>query len=293
MSIDLTVPGIEALHDRRSEKWALHERDVLSMTIAEMDFPLAPPVVEAVGSALARDDLGYAPPAPRSLRRSFAGFAARRLDWAVDEEQVVLVPDVMIGLIELCRVIASPGEAIAFATPAYPPFYRALPQAGVRLIEIALHDDATLDLDSLDDALDAGARALVLASPHNPTGHVLARHELEAIAQRCAERDVWLLADEIHAPLTLDGAIAHPVAGGLRCRTAMRDRADRGVEGVQPRGTQGGAGRDRRRQCAGPGETDAAAARARWTVGGDRRRGGVRRRRPVARRGARAAGPQP
>lgn len=211
MTIDLSVPGLEALQERRSEKWALHERDVLSMTIAEMDFPLAPPVVEAVTVALGRHDLGYAPPAPQSLRRSFAGFAERRLGWAVDEEQVVLVPDVMIGLIELCRVIASPGDAIAFATPAYPPFYRALPQAGVRLIEIGLRDDASLDLDSLDDALNAGARALVLASPHNPTGHALARDELEAIANRCAEREVWVLADEIHAPLTLDGATHAPL----------------------------------------------------------------------------------
>jgi cysteine-S-conjugate beta-lyase len=206
VSIDLSVPDLEALHQRRSEKWALHERDVLSATVAEMDFPLAEPVAEAISSALARNDLGYPAPAPASLRRSFAGFARRRLDWVVDEQQVELVPDVMIGLIELCRVIASPGEAVAFATPAYPPFYRALPLAGVKLIELGLDADDRLDLEALDAALAAGARALVLASPHNPTGHVLELRELEAIADRCAERGVWVLADEIHAPLTLAGA---------------------------------------------------------------------------------------
>jgi cystathionine beta-lyase len=210
VSIDLSVPDLAALHERRSEKWALHDRDVLSATVAEMDFPLAEPVTEAISAALGRSDLGYATQASASLRRSFAGFARRRLDWAVDEEQIVLVPDVMIGLIELCRVIASPGEAVAFATPAYPPFYKALPQAGVRLIEIALRADGRLDLDALDGALAAGVRALVLASPHNPTGHVLPRNELEAIAEHCAERDVWVLADEIHAPLTLDGAAHTP-----------------------------------------------------------------------------------
>lgn len=210
VSIDLTVPDIAALHDRRSEKWAPHERDVLSATIAEMDFPLAAPVAEAILAAVARHDLGYPAPAPASLWSAFAAFARRRLRWEVDEQQIVLAPDVMIGLIELCRVIAEPGEAVAFATPAYPPFYRALPQAGVRLIEVGLDGEGRVDLEALDAALAAGARALVLASPHNPTGHVLDRDELEAIAERCAARGVWVLADEIHAPLTLAGATHTP-----------------------------------------------------------------------------------
>ncbi len=210
MAIDLSVPGVEEMHQRAGEKWAAYDADVLSATIAEMDFPLAPPVVAALRHAIDRGDLGYAPPATRSLRRSFARFAARRLNWTVDEDQIAIVPDVMIGLIELCRAIAAPGEAVAFATPAYPPFFSMLPTAGVKLIEIDLLGDGSLDLDGLDSALAAGARALVLASPHNPTGRALARSELEAIAARCAEREVWVLADEIHAPLALPGATHVP-----------------------------------------------------------------------------------
>ncbi len=122
----------------------------------------------------------------------------------------MLVPDVMVGLVELCRTIAGPGEPVAFATPAYPPFFGALPHAGVKLINVGLRADGSIDLDGLDAALAAGVRALVLASPHNPTGRVLPRGELEAIAERCAEREVWVLADEIHAPLTLPGATHLP-----------------------------------------------------------------------------------
>ena len=99
---------------------------------------------------------------------------------------------------------------MAFATPAYPPFFGALPYAGVKLINVGLHADGSIDLDGLDAALAAGIRALVLASPHNPTGRVLPRGELEAIAERCAEHEVWVLADEIHAPLTLPGATHVP-----------------------------------------------------------------------------------
>lgn len=210
MAIDLTVPDLEALHRRAGAKWAAHDPDVLSLTIAEMDFPPAPPVADVLHRAIDRGDLGYPAPARSALAGSFARFADRRLHWTVDEDQIVLVPDVMIGLVELCRVVAEPGEAVAFATPAYPPFFSMLPAAGVRLIEIDLLADGSLDLDALDTALAAGARALVLSSPHNPTGRVLPRGELEAIAERCAQREAWVLADEIHAPLTLPGSTHIP-----------------------------------------------------------------------------------
>lgn len=221
MSIDLSVPSVELLHERRSEKWALFERDVLSVTIAEMDYPLAEPVAQALRAAIARHGLGYAPPAPASLRRAFAGFAARRLRWVVDEGQVTLAGDVMQGLVELCRAICAPGDSVGFATPAYPPFFRELPRAGVALTGIDLHRDGALELDALDAALNAGIRVLVLVNPHNPTGLVLSRSELAMIAERCAEREVWVLADEIHAPLTLAGARHTP---WLEVSDAARDR---------------------------------------------------------------------
>ena len=115
MAIDLTVPGVEEMHRRAGEKWAAYDADVLSATIAEMDFPLAPPVVEVLRAAIDRGDLGYPAPARSTLRHAFARFAARRMRWTVDEEQIVLVPDVMLGLVELCRVIAAPGEAVGAA----------------------------------------------------------------------------------------------------------------------------------------------------------------------------------
>jgi len=205
-SVDLRVPDLPTLHERRSEKWAAHPPEVLCATIAEMDFPLAPAVTAVLEAAIERGDLGYAPAPPPALRDAFAGFAARRLDWTVDPEQITLVPDVMVGLIELCRALTEPGDAVAFATPAYPPFYEELPQAGVALREIPLGADGALDLAALGDTLAAGARVLVLSSPHNPTGRVLPRAELEAIAETCAEHDAWVLADEIHAPLVLPGA---------------------------------------------------------------------------------------
>jgi len=61
--IDLTVPSLEALGERRSEKWSLYDAGVLNATIAEMDFPLAEPDAEVLQAAIARNDVGYAPSA--------------------------------------------------------------------------------------------------------------------------------------------------------------------------------------------------------------------------------------
>jgi cystathionine beta-lyase len=209
-TINLAVPALGTLRERRSEKWVLYEPDVLSLTIAEMDFPIAAPIREALIASIDRSDLGYAVPAPETLSAALSAFARRRLNWSIDPEQVTVVPDVMLGLVELCRMLAAPGEAVGFATPAYPPFFRELATAGLRLVEVALRADGAIDLDALDAALADGLRAFVLANPHNPTGRVLPRSELEAIAERCAAHETWVLADEIHAPLVLPGATHVP-----------------------------------------------------------------------------------
>jgi cysteine-S-conjugate beta-lyase len=219
--IDLQVPDLATLHRRRSEKWSGYERDVLPSTVAEMDFPLAPEVTAALHAAIDRHDLGYTPPRATELPAAFAGFALRRMGWTVDQDQITPVPDVMAGLIELCRVLVAPGEQVAFFTPAYPPFFAELPQAGVELVQLPLGAGNVVDLEALEAALAGALRVLVLTNPHNPTGRVLPRAELEQIAELCASFGCWVLADEIHAPLVLEGAVHTP---WLEVSDAARER---------------------------------------------------------------------
>jgi cysteine-S-conjugate beta-lyase len=209
-AIDLQVPDLATLYERRSEKWSGPEPDVLPLTVAEMDFPLASEVTAALHAAVDRHDLGYTAPAAARIGAAFAGFAQRRLHWTVDPELVSLVPDVMAGLIELCRVLIEPGAQVAFFTPAYPPFFAELPQARVELVQLPLDTAGAVDLEALEGALAGGVRVLVLANPHNPTGRIVPRPVLEQIAELCVAYDVWVLADEIHAPLVLEGATHVP-----------------------------------------------------------------------------------
>jgi cystathionine beta-lyase len=144
------------------------------------------------------------------MNEALAGFARRRLDWEVDPEQVTLMPDVIVGIVESCKALLRPGDGIALATPAYPPFFAELPRAGFRIAELAIDRRGDFALDDLAAALRDGARALILVNPHNPSGRVIPRSQLRRIAELCAEREAWVLADEIHAPLVLSGATHTP-----------------------------------------------------------------------------------
>jgi cystathionine beta-lyase len=210
-----TLPGAEVfesvslaeLRARRSSKWVTHAEDVLPAFVAEMDFPLAPPIKDTLRAAVERDDCGYAHPG--GLGEAFAMFAADRFDWSVDPDRVWLVPDVMLGVAGLLAVTTSPGDGVVINQPVYPPFFSAITEAGRRVVNapLAAGDHGwELDLDALERAFAAGATAYLLCNPHNPTGRVFTRKELEGVARLARRYGVLVLADEIHAPLTLPGS---------------------------------------------------------------------------------------
>src|SRR6266498_677997 len=206
--LDFDGISLEALRRRQSAKWRAYPDDVLPAWVAEMDFALAAPVKQALLATVGLDDCGYAWRDPR-LGEAFAGFAQRRWSWRVDPGRVGLVPDVMMGIAEVLGVLTEPGDAVVVNTPAYPPFFATIAQVGRRVVEAPLargRGGFELDLEAVERALAAGARAWLLCNPHNPTGRVLGRGELEAVVELAARHDAVVVADEIHAPLTLPGA---------------------------------------------------------------------------------------
>jgi cystathionine beta-lyase len=198
---------LDVLRLRRSEKWRMHPPDVLPAFIAEMDYDLAEPVTDAIRAAVDRMDCGYAN--STGAGEAFAEFAAARHDWAVDPGWVSLLPDVMTGIEELLRAVTAPGDGVVINPPVYPPFYEHITAAGRHVVEVPLLRSPAgweLDFDGLEGAFSAGARAFVLCNPHNPTGRVFSRADLDRIAALAASYRVVVVSDEIHAPLTLPGA---------------------------------------------------------------------------------------
>jgi cysteine-S-conjugate beta-lyase len=201
--------SLDALRQRKSAKWRTYPPDVLPAFVAELDFDLAAPVVEAANAALAIGDCGYGHAG--ELGEVFAAFAAQRLRWSPDPSRVFAIPDVMTGIAEVIQALTPPRCGIVINPPVYPPFFYRLRLSGRRVVEAPLRRDAEgrydLDPEAIDRALAGdGVGAYLLCSPHNPTGRVWSREQLATVGDICQRRGVVLLVDEIHAPLVLAGA---------------------------------------------------------------------------------------
>jgi cysteine-S-conjugate beta-lyase len=209
----LPVDPLDVLRKRRSAKWQTYPADVLPLTVAEMDFALAPPVADALREAVGSSDTGYALAAP-GLGRALAGFAARRWHWDIDPASVTAVTDVGVGVVELLRLLARPGEAVVISPPVYPPFFDWVPEARARPLEVPLAHGAAgwrLDLAALEAAFATHPAAYVLCNPHNPVGRVHTPDELAALVRLARIYQVTLVSDEIHGPLVLPGATFTPL----------------------------------------------------------------------------------
>ncbi len=200
--------SLEQLRQRTSAKWRVHPDDVLPLWVAEMDAPLAEPTADALPDAITIGDTGY--PFGTGYAEALATFAAERWDWPVEVERTAIVPDVMLGIVEVLRLVTRPGEAVVINPPVYPPFYAFVSSADREVIEAPLDADGRLDLELLEAAFAravAGGRdaAYLLCSPHNPTGTVHTADDLTAVAELPAAHGVRVVADEIHAPVVLAG----------------------------------------------------------------------------------------
>ncbi|RHA37170.1 aminotransferase class I/II-fold pyridoxal phosphate-dependent enzyme [Cellulomonas rhizosphaerae] len=172
-----------------------------------MDVPQAEPVIRAVTDAMVAGDTGY--DTPTAYAEAFAPFALERFGWTVDVAAARTVPDVMTGIVEVIRLCTDPGDAVVINPPVYPPFTQFLEHADRRVVPVPLRG-ARLDLAALEEAFataTAGGRraAYLLCHPHNPTGTVHTVDELRAVGELARAAGVAVVADEVHAPLVLDG----------------------------------------------------------------------------------------
>lgn len=197
---------LHRLRERTSAKWRAFPADVIPAWIAEMDMPLAEPIAEALHAAVNRSDTGYR--WVGELPAALAEFAGARWAWDIDPDRVIVLPDVLTAICQTIQAFTEPGAGVVINPPVYPPFFSSIEQiTGRSVVSVPMIEDGTgrvaLDLDGLERAFARpDVSAYLLCSPHNPTGSVPTRSELEQVAQSAARHQVAVIADEIHAPLT-------------------------------------------------------------------------------------------
>lgn len=201
--------ALQELRTHRSEKWRSFPGDVLPLPVAEMDFPVAAPIRKLLLEMIEHSDLGYLGPIPE-LGQAFAAFAKRRWGWSADATQVRVAADVGVGVVEVLRVLTSAGDKILINSPVYPNFWSWSAEVHLKEIDIPFHESESavngshwiIDWDGIERAYASGIKAHLISNPHNPLGRVFTRDELARLAELAARYQVYILSDEIHAPLT-------------------------------------------------------------------------------------------
>jgi cystathionine beta-lyase len=133
----------------------------------------------------------------------------------VPPRQIRILPRVLHGVELAIEVFTPPACGVVIPTPAYPPFFETVRAAGRRVVEVPMRPATAglaLDLAGIDDALAAGARAVILCNPQNPTGRSFSREELAALAEIVEAHGARVITDEVHAPLTYSGVCHVPYA---------------------------------------------------------------------------------
>lgn len=200
---------IADLRRRDGEKWAPAGKETISSWVADMDFPVADVIKEAVLERM-QGDLGYPvwfdERGGGPLGEVFAERMRRRHGHAPDPTHVRLFTDINQSLLAVLTAATDPGDGVLLHTPACPPFVDVIARIGRRPLTVPAHEAGhgwEFPLAPMKDMAGAPGRTRVLfvVNPHNPTGRVLRRTELEELAAFALERDLLVISDEVHGDL--------------------------------------------------------------------------------------------
>ncbi len=212
----LELLSIERLRARRNNKWRFYPDDVLPAWVADMDFAAPAPIREFMQEMADSSDFCYAlkPPYPL-LEQVLAARMRDRFGWAMDGAPAEVVTDVVQGIALALMTLGEEGQGAVIQPPIYGPFLdatRSTRRPAVFNPLVLTEQSYAIDFDQLEQAASQNARFLLLCNPHNPSGRVFTREELEGLTQAALRHDLVILSDEIHADLVYRGNTHIPMA---------------------------------------------------------------------------------
>lgn len=184
-------------------------RDIIHLEIGEPDFATPEPVVAAGIAALRAGHTHYTGALGLPvLREAIAGFYAARWQAAVDSTRIVVTPGASGALLLTLGLLAGPGDEVLMADPGYPCNRHFAHFCDARAVTVPVDAGSgfQLTLESVERHATAATRAVLIASPSNPTGTAISPDELARIRDWCHVQGVALIVDEIYLALTYDGS---------------------------------------------------------------------------------------
>ena len=195
------------LMKRKSVKWRSFPNDVLPLPVAEMDFPIAEPIKQALRDMIDRSDTGYLGPFPEMFE-AFSDFSVNKWGWKPDLTQMRIATDVGVGTVEVIRTLINQGDKVILNSPVYENMWRWITEVRAELVDVPLLESEmkyAMDFEGLERAYAAGAKVHLLCSPHNPVGILFSKEDQIRIAELAKKYGVIVISDEIHAGLTYPG----------------------------------------------------------------------------------------
>lgn len=213
---------VDGLGGAEAAAWDIHGEavrrrmageDIILLSVGDPDMPTSPAIVSAAKDSLDRGRTHYGRVVGEDgLRQGIARHHARLTGHEIDPGRVVVLAGAQSALFTACQCLLEPGDEVLVPEPMYVTYPATVAATGARIVRVPLLAERGfhLDLDALAGAVTERTRAVLVNSPHNPTGAVMTRHEVETVAELCRRHDLWLISDEVYASLLFEGEHVAP-----------------------------------------------------------------------------------
>ncbi len=182
-------------------------KDVLPMWVADMDFQIAKPIQGAIHDLTKVSIYGYS--ASDEANKALVNWMKKRHNCDLSVDEIINIPGVVFGINNAVQVFTNPGDKILIQEPVYPPFSLAITNNGREKVSNDLIYNGKkfeVDLKDFEEKVkDKDLKMFILCSPHNPSGKIFTKDELEKMLKLCYENGVLVVADEIHSDLIMPG----------------------------------------------------------------------------------------
>jgi len=202
-------------------------RDIIHLEIGEPDFDTPSNIVEAGCDALRKGFTHYGPSAGMvELREVIAQHVSKTRRVNVTPDEVVVVPGGKPIIFFSILALAEDGDEIIYPNPGFPIYESMINYVGAKAVPIQLREelDFRLDVDEFAGLITDHTKLVIVNSPHNPTGGVLEKKDIDAVARAIGDRNIMVLSDEIYSQLIFEGD-EHSIMSidGMKERTILLD----------------------------------------------------------------------
>ena len=192
------------------------QEDVIPLWVADMDFAVAPAIQEAIRQRAQHPVFGYTH-VQDDYYEAVASWFQRRHGWTIQREWILYTTGVVPAMSVAVKAFTMPGERVLILSPDYNCFFSSIRNNGCEVAESVLvwseeEKRFLVDWDSFETiCADEKTTMFLLCNPHNPTGRIWTREELQRMSAICRQHKVTLVSDEIHCELTMPGHVFTPM----------------------------------------------------------------------------------